>query len=412
MNAKRLLPIFLVVLVDVFGLTLVLPLLAIYAERYKATPLQATLLVSVFAFCQLLSGPVLGRLSDRFGRKPMLIVSQIGTCIGFLVLANAQALWMIYLSRVIDGATAGNLTIAQAYISDHTEPENRSRAFAVIGIAFGIGFFIGPFITGSLVHYGFTAPIWLAVALSFTSIMASTFLLTGGKPPQREGPVDAAPGGARLGVFQWGDYTRFFRRPVLGGLLVQFFFYAFSFTYFTSGFALFGERVFHWRGHPFGPREIGYVFAYVGFLGIILQGGLMGRLVKRFGEPSLVLAAFVSLVVSYAGLSFATTIPGLLAVATVSSYGNGVLRPVLSSLASQHAERHEQGVVLGLVQSMNSVAAIVAPSLSGLMIEHEWLRQWSWLPGTAALIGLVATRWGSARVQPRAADSATAPAAH
>src|SRR5687767_13650365 len=131
-------------------MTLVIPLLPIYAESFHATPLQATLLVSVFAVCQLVSGPLLGHASDFTGRKPMLLISQVGTCIGLIVLARATSLWMIYLSRVIDGVTAGNLALAQAYIADNTPPERRAKSFALIGIAFGLGFFIGPSVTGLL----------------------------------------------------------------------------------------------------------------------------------------------------------------------------------------------------------------------------------------------------------------------
>ena len=158
-----LLPVFLIVLVDVFGMTLVIPLLAIYAETFHATPLQATMLVSVFAACQLVSGPIIGHMSDRVGRKPMLLISQIGTFIGFIVMARAQALWMLYVARVLDGSTAGNLSLAQAYISDHTEPSQRAKSFGLIGIAFGVGFFIGPSLTGYLsAKYGLTTPIYLA----------------------------------------------------------------------------------------------------------------------------------------------------------------------------------------------------------------------------------------------------------
>ena len=139
-----LLPIFLIVLVDIFGLTIIIPLLSIYSEHFGATPLQATLLVSVYALCQLVSAPLLGKASDRFGRKPLLLASQMGTFLGFLLLARATTLWMVYLSRVIDGATAGNISLAQAYISDNTEAKDRTKSFALIGIAFGLGFFVGP----------------------------------------------------------------------------------------------------------------------------------------------------------------------------------------------------------------------------------------------------------------------------
>ena len=183
MKNAPLLPIFLIVLVDVFAMTLVIPLLAIYAESFGATPVQATLLVSVFALCQLFSGPFLGRLSDRTGRKPLLIVSQLGTFAGLLLMAAAHSLPVLFLARIIDGATAGNLSLAQAYISDHTKPENRTRAFAIIGVAFGVGFFLGPWVTGFLVRYGLNAPILLAAGLSLTSVLCTALLLPGGRPP-------------------------------------------------------------------------------------------------------------------------------------------------------------------------------------------------------------------------------------
>jgi MFS family permease len=381
-ESVSLLPVFLIVLVDVFGMTLVIPLLAIYAESFHATPLQATLLVSVFAACQLVSGPLIGLASDHVGRKPMLIISQIGTCIGFIVLARASALWMIYLSRVIDGATAGNLSLAQAYIADHTPPEDRARKFGLIGIAFGLGFFVGPSITGYLsARFGLTAPIYLAAMMSATSILCTTVLLRGGAPTTSLAHKRAA--------LDWRTYAQYFSRPVLRARLLQFLFFMLSFSTFISGFALFAERRFVWNGHPFGPREIGYVFGFVGFLGIILQGGLIGRLVRTFGEPRLAAMGFASLAIGYLGLGFSSTVMALLAVSAISSFGNGVLRPALTSLITHQAGRHEQGVVLGLTQSMTSLASIVAPVVAGLCIEHAHLVVWAVLASTLAGIGLV-----------------------
>ncbi len=395
-------PIFLVVLVDVFGFSLVIPLLAIYAEHFAASPMEATLLVSVFAACQLVSGPILGQISDRVGRKPVLIVSQIGTLIGFIVMARAHALWVLYLARIIDGATAGNLSIAQAYISDNTTPENRSKSFAIIGIAFGVGFFIGPFVTGYLMRYGITAPVWAAAVLSATSILATVTLLPSGVHPSARPPqTEAAPGGKRVSIFAIDTYAQYLKRPIVGGLLVQFFFYIFCFSTFISGFALFAERTYSWHGVPFSPREIGYLFAYSGFLGIILQGGLMGRIVKRFGEPALVVAGFVTLIGGYTVLGLVRTLPALIVVTTVSSFGVGVVRPVLSSMLTQQAGRHEQGTVLGIAQSLNSVAQILAPALGGYLIGAGHTATWALVAAGAAAIGLVLVRVGSGRVPPR-----------
>src|SRR5688500_1982300 len=309
-------------------MTLVIPLLPIYAESFHATPLQATLLVSVFAVCQLVAGPLIGHASDRTGRKPMLLISQVGTCIGFIVLAQATSLWMIYLSRVIDGITAGNLSLAQAYISDNTPPERRAKSFGLIGIAFGLGFFIGPAVTGVLsARYSLNAPIYLAAVMSATSILATATLLKD-RPPSTRGPRVTSE------ALNWRTYSQYFARPVLRGRLLQFLFFMLSFSTFISGVALFAERRFTWDGRPFGPREIGYIFGFVGFLGIILQGALIGRLVKRFGEVRLAMAGFAALTVGYFTLGVATSTAVLLMVAVVTGFGNGVLRPALTSLVT------------------------------------------------------------------------------
>jgi len=390
-----LLPIFLIVLVDIFALTLVIPLLAIYAEQLGASPLEATLLVSVFAVCQLVSGPFLGRVSDQVGRKPMLLVSQAGTFVGLLVMGGAHALWMLYVARVIDGATAGNLSLAQAYIADNTAPEDRARSFGLIGIAFGLGFFLGPWVTGYLAQYGLRAPILAAAGLSLTSILCTATLLPR-QEPAREAPA-AGPGGRRLALVEWGAYARYFERRVLAGLLGQFFLFAFAFATFTSGFALFAERTFRWGGRPFTPREVGYLFAYAGFLGIVLQGGLIGRLVRRFGEPRLVTAGFVALGLAYLLLGLIHQVGPLVAVATLAAFGQGVLRPALTSLVSRCAEDHEQGVVLGLSQSLTSLAQVAAPAVGGWLIECGLLGPWAFAAAAAAALGLVVGPWGSGR---------------
>jgi DHA1 family tetracycline resistance protein-like MFS transporter len=396
--AKALLPIFLIVLVDILGLTIVLPLLPFYAQKYGATAWMATSLTSVFAFCQLVSGPILGSLSDQYGRKPVLIFSQIGTLIGFLILALAETLPLIFLSRVIDGATAGNLSIAQAYISDVTAPKDRAKSFAVIGIAFGLGFLVGPAVSGYLSQFGYHTPIFAAAGLSFLSILATQFLLPA--VPKREAPlsdINPGPGGKRLSVFNWGAYLPYFQRKELGVLLQQFFLFAFSFSLFTSCFALFAERRFTWEGAPFGPREVGYVFAFTGLLGIFIQGGMLSRLVKRWGEEKVTWVGFGCAALGYMGLAASWDVPTLLAVSTIATFGHGVLRPALTSLISRRAAPHEQGVVLGLTQSLNSVATILSPILGGFFIQHDFLSGWALLTGLICLGGYL-LRWKSARI--------------
>ena len=260
----------------------------------------------------------------------------------------------------------------RSYISDVTKPEERAKSFALIGIAFGMGFLIGPGISGFLVQYSYQYPIFAAAALSATSILATYFLLPSGAPAAAEG---SAPGKFR--ILDWGNYVRYFRQPGLAPLLWQFLAFTLTFAMFMSGFPLFAERRYVWHGRAFGPKEVGYVYAYLGFLGVILQGGLIGRLVKVFGEMNLVRAGFALGVVGLAALGFTYGVPLLLLISAVAMSGMGVIRPALTSLITQKAARSEQGVVLGLTQSLNSVSAIVAPAIGGLLIDHSLLVAWA-----------------------------------
>lgn len=387
MKGSPLLPIFLIVLVDILGLTIILPLLPFYAEHLGASATVVGMLISSYALCQLIAGPILGRLSDHMGRKPLLIVSQIGTLIGFLILAYANQLWVVFLSRIIDGLTAGNLSLAQAYIADVTTPENRAKSFGVIGIAFGIGFLVGPGISGFLSQYGYSYPILAAAFLSASSIICTATLLPKVEPHTSDGAD--GPGGRRLSVLNWKAYAGYFARPELGPLLWQFFFFAFFFSMSVSGFALFAQRRYMWHGHPVGAKEVGYVFAYLGLLGIILQGGLIGRLVKWLGERTLVWTGFGVTSVASVWMAWTFTIPQLLVNSTFGSYGTGVLRPALTSLITQKAGKREQGVVLGLTQSLTSVSAIVAPIIGGSLIDRGYLNAWALSVAAVAFVGML-----------------------
>jgi DHA1 family tetracycline resistance protein-like MFS transporter len=368
-----LLPIFLIVLVDVLGLTIVLPLLPVYGETFGASAFVAALLVPVYSACQLFSGPYLGSLSDRLG-------------------------------RVIDGLTAGNLSVAQAYIADNTAAENRARSFALIGIAFGIGFLLGPAITGLLSHYGMSVPLYLAAALSLTSIICTRTLL----PPDPEskalrhvptGAVAVSEAGPplaqRLSVLSWNRYAAYLKRPVLGGVLLEFFLYQFAFAMFIGGFALFAERRYSWNGHAFGPREIGFVYAFSGLVGIIFQGGFMGRAVKVFRERRLIAMGLVALGLGYILMPYVEPVWPLLFAITLASLGNSVLRPSLTSIVTQVVDRKEQGMVLGLTQSLASLASITAAPLSGWLIDRRLLTAWGWVAAAFCALALCVRGWGS-----------------
>lgn len=376
-----LVPISLIVFVDILGLTVILPLLPFYAEKYGASPLMVGMLISSFALFQFFSGPILGRLSDRHGRKPVLLFSQVGTFISFLILGFANTLPLLFLGRIIDGFTAGNLTVAQAYISDVTPPKDRVRAFGIIGVSFGLGFLVGPAISGALVGYGMSAPIFASAGLSFISFFLTLFLL-----PESEPSAQVV---TEKGFFvSKKTWLRFLRDKYIASLLLMFFLFNWFFTSFTSGFALFSERRYFWEGRPFGVKEVSVTLALMGLYGMILQGGLIGRLNTWLGERKLVISGFLTAVVGALILSTSGDLVSFGIALAIFSFGSGVLRPALTSLITQTVEADEQGLVLGISQSLSSIAHIFAPLLSGALIGHSDLRLWCWVVAAFALGGL------------------------
>ncbi|MCK6547505.1 MFS transporter [Myxococcota bacterium] len=374
MFRSPLFPIGLTVFVDVLGLTIVIPLLPRYGEQLGASTIVATSLFSVYSLCQLLSGPALGRLSDRIGRKPVLLASQLGTLVGFLVLAFADSLWMLFLGRILDGLTAGNLSIAQAYISDVTKPENRTKAFAIIGIAFGTGFMFGPAISGILAdRYGLSAPFFLSAALSALSVIATATLL-----PKVDVKPHEAEAKGRL------DYLKeLFAREAPRNRLLEFFFFALSFATLNGGLTLFLERRF-----GYSIAEAGYVFAFSGFVGAVVQGGI-GRLVKRLGDERLSLVGFVSMALGFFLLAPTTVLPALLVVIVIASFGSAVTRPTLTTLLTKSVGPTEQGAALGVSQSVNGMGQILGPLVAGWLIGHELLAGYGLAAGLFAAIGAV-----------------------
>jgi len=229
--------------------------------------------------------------------------------------------------------------------------------------------------------------ILVAAALSAGSVLCTATLLPKVEPKAGQA---AGPGGKRLGILDWKSYLEFFTRPELGPLLLQFFFFAFSFSMFVNGFALFAERRFTWDGKPFDAMHVGFILAWVGFLAIILQGGLVGRLVKCFGELSLVRGGFAVTSITALWLSRIHSVPELVINTGVSSYGTGVVRPAVTALITHKVSRDEQGVVLGLTQSLTSLCQIAAPLIGGALIDRGWLSAWAWSVSLVALFGMIA----------------------
>ena len=398
MLRSPLLPIFLTVFVDVIGLTLILPLLPFYTEHFGGSPTTVGLLIASYAFCQLISGPILGRLSDSIGRKPVLLASQIGTCAAFLIIGLSNSLWMLFVGRIIDGLTAGNLSIAQAYISDVTRPENRTRAFALIGIAFGSGFLIGPAISGIMAHrFGYASPAFAAAGLSLLSIILTATLLPRNPiRPQEDGAgayrgapegAAAAPAGGRSvppTASRSLAFGKFFSRPAARRRLTEFFAFTLSFSILVSGLALFLERRF-----GFNVENTGWIYAYSGLIGGFVQGGIIGRLVKRFGDAKLALIGFVTMAIGYCLLGLAYRIPVLLLLVAISGFGVAVTRPTLTTLITRSVSREEQGAALGVSQSLSSIGQIVGAFVATSLIQNGWLGTYGLAAGGVALAGVL-----------------------
>jgi multidrug resistance protein len=353
--------IFFTVFIDMVGFGIVIPVLPLYAEHFHATPFEIGWLTGIYSGMQILFVPILGRLSDRFGRRPILIVSLAGTALGFLIMGWASTLPLLFVARIIDGASGGNISTAQAYIADISTPENRSRSMGVIGAAFGLGFTFGPMIGGLMSRISYGAPFYFAAALAALNVALLYFILPESLSAEyRSRPRERT----RLAeIFLHGHGSLF-------AVIVAAYFFAVSgFSIMTTLFALFTEKRF-----GFTARETGYVFGLIGILSVILQGGLIGRLIKMFGETALARAGLFLLAISLGLLPLVANIPALLAVCAALAIANGLTTPTLNGLASQMIDRGWQGRALGLMQSAAALARLVGPLLGGWLLMFDLSR--------------------------------------
>jgi multidrug resistance protein len=390
---KVLVPVFLIVFTDIMGFGLMIPLLPFYAEHFGASAFTVGLLLSVFALCQLLAGPPLGQLSDRIGRKPVLVISQIGTLAGYILLALSNTLWLIFAARIIDGLTAGNISVAHAYVSDNTPPQQRTKAFGIVGAAFGLGMLVGPSLGGLLARHSLTTPIWGACVLSALSIVATTVLLPKGIRAEHKGPSETL-----LAVKPILDC---FRDPATGGLFFLLSLFYFAFNTFVSGFALFLAGRVSWQGEPMGPQTAGFLFAYAGLMNFFFQAIALGHLLRWFRERSLVFAGFLLMAVGFGALSLSHTVSVTLAFLTLSHSGAAVLRPTITARISKRVSPQRQGLVMGVNQSVMSIAAILAPLVVGILIDHGLYVGWAlWMSAIAVAGAFGVSHISSMRDEP------------
>jgi len=375
MDNKRLLSIILVVFIDLLGFSLILPLLPYYAETFSANQTTTGILIASYAVMQLIGAPILGRLSDRFGRRPVLLLSIFGTFLGFLLLGFANALWMLFASRILDGLTGGNLSVAQAYISDVTDEKSRSKGLGMIGAAFGLGFIIGPVTGGLLSQWGYAVPAFAAAAISFINlILIYTWLpesLTEKKRSQMTEKRPAVTLNALLVAFQ---------RPFTGSILITRFFFGLAFAIFQTIFSLYALAKF-----DLTARDTGFVLTYVGVLSVIVQGFLVGRLTSHYREDLLITVSVVLMGISLLGWALAPSLLWLYIIMTPTALSGGLLNTLLSSTLTTAVAPQEIGGILGLSAAVESSTRIIAPLLGGVLLQQIG----TWAPGAFGAIVMI-----------------------
>jgi DHA1 family tetracycline resistance protein-like MFS transporter len=387
---SRLLTIFVVVFVDLLGFGLILPLLPYYAETYGATAVVVGLLVASYAAAQLVGAPLLGRLSDRIGRRPVLLLSVTGTLVGFLLLgfadplgrllsslvapqsANLMIIGVLFLSRIIDGLTGGNITVAQAYIADVTDEQNRAKGLGLIGAAFGLGFIIGPATGGTLSQWGYSLPAFVAASVSAMNLILIFFWLPESLTSERR---EAASLRHRP-PFTLNALLQALNRPKVGPLLYVRFFYGLAFATFQSIFSLYAQAI------GLNSQTTGYVLAYVGLLSVVVQGGLIGVLTRRFRENWLIITGLWLMAGALLAWAFTANLWLLLVVLLPLALSGGVLNTVIQSAISKSVSREDVGGMLGISASLEAATRVIAPSVGGYLLQQVG----RWAPGVFSAV--------------------------
>jgi MFS transporter, DHA1 family, tetracycline resistance protein len=366
-NKKLLFSIILVVFIDLLGFSLILPLLPYYAETFHANAFVTGLLVASYAIAQLIGAPLLGRLSDRFGRRPILLASIFGTFLGFLLLGIANALWILFAARILDGLTGGNLSIAQAYIADVTDAKNRAKGLGMIGAAFGLGFIIGPVTGGFLSQWGYAVPAFAAAAMSFINLILIFAWLPESLTAEKRAALTEKKPAITIGAL-----VTALKRPFSGSLLITRFFFGVAFAIFQTIFSLYALTKFNLTA-----AQTGYILTYVGVLSVITQGFLVGRITSKFRDDALIVTCVALMAVSMIGWALAPTVLVLLIVLAPTSLAGGILNTLLSSTLTKAVTPQEIGGILGLAASVDSSTRIIAPILGGALLQQLG----TWAPG-------------------------------
>jgi DHA1 family tetracycline resistance protein-like MFS transporter len=384
MDIRRIFPILLIIFTNILGAGVIIPILPLYAEgQFQGSILQITLLNTAFFGAQFIAAPWLGRLSDRYGRRPLLMISQAGTVVAFLlfIVAGPIGRWidmlgvalpisggmiMLYVARILDGVTGGNITIAQAYISDITTQKQRAQGLGLLQAAFGSGFVFGPAFGGVLSNYGVTAPFIGAVIITTGTLILTVFTLQESLPQEERGQ------GHITGV--GGTSTRSLLRnfPTLQLILAIGFIGSLGFSAMTSTYALYADHVLFadpvYQGRV--QLYIGLMLTFNGLMQILTQVAFLKPLVTRLGERTTLFVGQISLMVALFGIALVSNPIGVTLILAPFSFGQGVSEPNLQSLTTRFGTKHNRGRLLGLYQSARSMALIISPIWAGFAFQE------------------------------------------
>jgi DHA1 family tetracycline resistance protein-like MFS transporter len=357
---KRLYVIFLIIFTEVLGFSMVMPLIPFLGLSLGLTPIQIGLILSVFSFCQLFASPVTGKLSDRFGRRPLFILSQLSTFAGFLLLGFATTAILLIVARLIDGLLGSNMTVSQAYISDITEPEHRTRVYGYSSGVFGAGLIFGPFIGGVLSRIDYSVPMFFAAAITLTSIVLVIFFLPESvteKPDKLSLSLDE--------ILPIKDAIQFAETPKIRNTLLMFFVFNTGFFLFISNFSLLAQTQIHVTAD-----QVGFYMAWIGLLRVAIQTFLIARLLRALGECSMLKTGIFAMIVSMVILVFSADFLFVFVPLIFLAYGTGVSRPILTSRLTNSVTKKETATVLGVNNSLTSVAQIITPIAGGFMLQY------------------------------------------
>lgn len=392
-----------IVVVDLIGFGIIIPLLPFYAEHYGATPAQVGLLMAVFSCTQFVAAPVWGRLSDRVGRRPVLLVTLAGLAASYVWLAFADGLVMLFAARAVGGVMAGNIGVAFAYAADVTDPASRARGMGLIGAAFGIGFVFGPAIGGVLAGPDPLAADYTTPALAAAGLSVAALVLAAWRLPESLPAAERARQRSLSGAERRREFRAALSRPGVGLLISLSFLAGFVFSGMETTFAMWSRRAFGW-----GPEQNGWVFAFVGLLTAILQGGVIGRLARWFGEARLVTSGALALALGMLLIPASTSVAMLLVAMVVVAVGFSLISPSLNSLVSLQVGVDAQGGAMGVTRSATTLSRVAGPVWAGALF--FWIgRDWPYYGGAVVMMVVAAlTLW----LPRRRAEPAPGPSEH